>query len=60
MLLPLQRTSAYGTPTQVVVVHGGRGDTSSAVGALADREWAVGSVVQVQPDAWRVLLLPRD
>lgn len=60
MLLPLQRTGAYGTIEQVVLVRGGRSATSCAVGVLSDAQWTVGSVTQVEPDAWRVVLLPRD
>ena len=60
MHLPAQRTSASGTTSQVVVVYGGRLATSSAVEGLADRDWSVGSVTEIQPDAWRVVLLPRD
>lgn len=60
VLLPLQRSSAYGGTAHAVVVYGGRSETSSAVLVLAGRDWTVGSVVEIQPDAWRVLLLPRD
>ena len=60
MHLPLQRTSASGACQHVVVVYGGRRATSCAVDVLADRDWSVGSVTEIEPDAWRVVLLPRD
>ena len=60
VLLPLQRSSAYGTTAHAVVVYGGRSETSSAVLVLADRDWTVASVVEIHPDAWRVVLFPRD
>ena len=60
MLLPLQRAGAYGTAPCVVLLHGHRVEASSAVGALPDRDWVVASMTEVEPDAWRVVLLPRD
>ncbi len=60
MLLPLQPTGAYGTSPYVFLVRGDRDDASCALQRLSDEDWTVASATQVEPHAWRVVLLPRD